>query len=462
MAEQVDAVVIGMGPGGEDVAGKLAEAGLRVIGIERELLGGECPYWGCVPSKMMIRAADLLAEARRIPGVAGDSTVRPDWRPVALRIRKEATDYWNDKVAVDRFQGKGGRFVRGAGRIEGPSRASVNGTIFHASRAIVLATGTAPSIPPIAGLADVPYWTNRQAIEVEDLPGELVVLGGGSIGLELAQAFSRFGVKVTVVEVLDRLLAMEEPEAGDELSRIFAREGIGVRVGAKVKSVEKRGDRIALHLDDGARVEGDRLLVATGRRANLAGLGLETVGIDPAQQAIPVDAHLRAGPGLWAVGDVTGKGAFTHIAMYQAGIAVADILGRDSVGADYRALPRVTFTDPEVGAAGLTEDEARKQGFRVRTGWAPVPSSARGWIHGPGNEGFVKLVEDTDRGVLVGATSMGPRGGDVLAMLGLAIHARVPTERLRNMIYAYPTFQGGIADALRALGVPEVAAGRPG
>ncbi len=327
---------------------------------------------------LTVEAADLLAEARRIPGVAGDASVRPDWSPVALRIRKEATDYWNDKVAVDRFEGKGGHFVRGAGRIDGPGRASVNGTTFQASRAIVVATGTAPSIPPIPGLADVPYWTNRQAIEVEDLPASLLILGGGSIGLELAQVFSRFGVKVIVVEVLGRLLAMEEPEAGEELSRIFAREGTEMHLGAQVKSVEKRGDRIALNLDGGARVEGDRLLVATGRRANLAGLGLETVGIDPAQHAIPVDAHLRAGPGLWAVGDVTGKGAFTHIAMYQAGIAVADILGKASAGADYKALPRVTFTDPEVGAAGLTEDEARKKGFRVGTGRAAVPSSAPG------------------------------------------------------------------------------------
>ena len=206
MSERVDVVVIGMGPGGEDAAGRLAEAGLNVVGIEKELLGGECPYWGCIPSKMMIRAADLLAEARRIPGVAGRSTVAPDWSPVAKRIRVEATDYWNDKVAVDRFEGKGGHFVRGVGRITGRSSVAVDGRTFDATRAIVIATGTAPAAPPIPGLASVPYWTNRQAIEVERLPDSLIVLGGGAVGLELAQVFARFGMAVTVVEALPRLL----------------------------------------------------------------------------------------------------------------------------------------------------------------------------------------------------------------------------------------------------------------
>jgi len=454
MAERVDVVVIGMGPGGEDVAGRLAEAGLKVVGIEKELLGGECPYWGCVPSKMMIRAADLLAEARRIPGVAGSSAVKPDWTPVARRIREQATDYWNDKVAVDRFEGKGGQFVRGVGRITDPRRVAVNGMTFEASRAIVVATGTAATIPPIPGLAGVPYWTNRQAIEVERLPESLIVLGGGAIGLELAQVFARFGVRVTVVEALPRLLAMEEPEAGDVLSKILKAEGMDIHVDASVKTVERHGEQIALTLEGGHRLAADRLLVATGRQANLKAVGVDAAGIDTSQRFVPVDDYLRAADKVWAVGDVTGKGAFTHVALYQADIAVKAILGEPTRGADYRALPRVTFTDPEVGAVGLTEEAARTKGIRVQTGIQQIPSNARGWIHGPGNDGFIKVVADAHRGVLVGATSVGPRGGDLMSMLELAVQAEIPVERLRHLIYAYPTFYRGIGEAVRALPTP--------
>jgi pyruvate/2-oxoglutarate dehydrogenase complex dihydrolipoamide dehydrogenase (E3) component len=452
MSERVDAVVIGLGVGGEEVASKLAEAGLQVVGIENMLVGGECPYWGCVPSKMMIRGADLLAEGRRIPRVSGQSSVTPDWAPIASRVRKEATDFWDDRVAVERFEKKGGHFVRGAGRLAGPGRVSVNGTTYEASKAVVIATGTSPSIPPIPGLADVKYWTNREAIAVETLPASLTVLGGGAIGLELAQMFARFGVKVTIVEGMNRLLSLEEPEACDALHQVMQAEGIELCMGAKAASVAQEADLIAVTLGDGKKVTGERLLVATGRRANLKDLGLETVGLDPTAHAIDVDDRLRAGHRLWSVGDVTGKGAFTHVAFYQAGIAVNDILGTGGPPADYSALPRVTFTDPEVGAAGLTEEAARKKGTRVRTGIQKISRNARGWIHGPGNEGFIKVVEDADRGVLVGATSMGPRGGDILGIFELAIKTKIPTDELRHLIYAYPTFYRGVGEAVAALG----------
>ncbi len=451
MSENVDVVVIGMGPGGEEVAGSLAEAGLRVVGIERALLGGECPYWGCVPTKMMVRAADLLAEARRIPGVAGSAAVVADWTSVARRIREQATDSWDDRVAVDRFVGKGGTFVRGDGVISGPGRVTVNRTTYAASRAIVIATGTSPSIPPIPGLDSVWYWTNHDAAEAESVPSSLAVLGGGAVGLELAQVFTRFGARVAVVEAEDRLLPLEEPEAGRTIAEVFERESIEVHTGARAVNVSQDGDGITLTLDSGHAVTADRLLVATGRTARLDRLGVENVGLDPAARWIATDPHLRAADGVWAVGDVTGEGAFTHVAMYQAAIAAADILGREAAPADYRALPRVTFTDPEVGSVGLSEAEARRRGLDVRTGRALVAHSARGWIHGPGNEGLIKLVEDHERGVLVGATSVGPRGGDVLSMLALAIQTAVPVASLRTMIYAYPTFYRGIEDALRDL-----------
>ena len=451
MAEQVDVVVVGLGVGGEEVAGRLAEAGLAVVGVEARLVGGECPYWGCVPSKMMIRAANLLAEARRVPGMAGDSSVTPDWTPVALRIRAEATDSWDDRVAVERFERKGGRFVRGRARLVGPGRVAVGDREFAAGRAVVIATGTHPVAPPVDGLAATPYWTNREAIENDTLPGSMLVLGGGAIGLELAQAYARFGTAVTVVEALDRLLAMEEPEASALAAETFASEGIGVHTSAKAAKVAHHDGTFTLTLDGGAELTGERLLVATGRRASVADLGLDTVGLDPDARAVEVDERMRAGERMWAVGDVTGHGAFTHIAMYQAGIAVRDILGEPGPPADYRALPRVTFTDPEIGAVGLTEAQAREAGLKVAVGRAQVPSSARGWIHKAGNSGFHKLVADADRGVLVGATSAGPVGGEVLGALTVAVHGAVPVERLRHMIYAYPTFHRGIEDALRDL-----------
>lgn len=451
--ETADVIVIGMGPAGESVAGQLAEAGLDVVGIDRLLVGGECPYWGCVPSKMMIRAAHLLAEARRIPGMAGSVTVTPDWAPVAARIRAEATDDWDDTVAVERFEGKGGRFVRGDARIVGPGSVAVGERTLRATRGIVIATGTSPAVPPIDGLAGTPFWTNHEAIETEHLPASMIVLGGGAIGAELAQVFARFGVDVDVVEAQDRLLPLDEPEAGALLAEVFGAEGIGVHTGVTASSVAYTDGRFTLELSDGRSVGAERLLVATGRRTELAALGIGSIGLDESAKTLTVDEHLRVADGVWAVGDITGRGAFTHVGMYQAAIAVADILGRDHEPASYDALPRVTFTDPEIGVVGLTEEAARDSGIDVRTSTAQVPSTARGWIHKAGNEGFIKLVADRASGRLVGATVAGPSGGEVIGLLALAVHAQVPVARLRTMIWAYPTFHRGIEDAVRDLEV---------
>ncbi len=444
-------VVVGLGVGGEQVAGALAEAGLSVVGIENRLVGGECPYWGCIPSKMMIRAANLVAEARRVDGMAGHAEVAPDWAPVARRIRDEATDSWDDTVAVDRFTGKGGRFVRGTATIVGPGQVRVADQVFQAGRGIVIGTGTAPAIPPVPGLADTPLWTNREAIEVETLPESLLVLGGGSIGVELAQVFARFGVRVSVIEAAQRLIALEEPESSELATQALTRDGVAVHTGVSATRVDHDGDRFTLTLDDGTVHTGARLLVCAGRRVELGRLGVDAVGLDPKARAIEVDDRMRAADGVWAIGDVTGRGAFTHVATYQADIAIRDILGQDGPPADYRALPRVTFLDPEIGAVGLTERQARDHGLSVHIGSSQAPSSARGWIHKAGNEGFIKLVVDADRGVLVGATSAGPLGGEVLGALAVAVHGEVPVERLQHMIYAYPTFHRGISDALSTL-----------
>jgi pyruvate/2-oxoglutarate dehydrogenase complex dihydrolipoamide dehydrogenase (E3) component len=455
MAERVDVVVLGLGVGGEEVADSLAESGLNVVGIESNLVGGECPYFGCIPTKMMIRADDMLAEGRRIPGFAGDSTVKPDWKPVARRIRDVATDNWDDRVAVERFERKGGHFVRGAGKLAGPGKVSVEGTTYEATRAVVIATGTSPAVPPIPGLDRVKYWTNREAVKVERLPESLVILGGGAIGVELSQVFARFGVRVSIVEGMNRVLAMEEPEASAVLDEVLRRDGIELYLNARAQSVEQHGEAVTVNLEDGRQVAGQQLLVATGRRANLRDVGLETVGLDPSSRLLEPDDHLRVGERLWAIGDVTVSGGFTHMAIYHAGIVIDDILGKPGPAADYRAKPRATFTDPEVGAAGLTEEQARKKGITVRTGIQKASVTSRGWIHGPGNDGFIKVVEDADRGVLVGATTVGPRGGDLLGLFELAIKLQIPSDELRHLIYAYPTFYRGSGEAVRKLG-PDV------
>jgi pyruvate/2-oxoglutarate dehydrogenase complex dihydrolipoamide dehydrogenase (E3) component len=458
--QDFDVVVVGLGPGGEYAAEKLAQAGLAVAGVEARLVGGECPYWGCVPSKMMIRAADLLAEGRRIPGLAGRSEVFPDWAPVARRIREEATGSWDDKVAVDRFTGTGGHFFRGTGAITAPGVVTVGDHVLRARRAIILNTGTEPAIPPIDGLDGTPFWTNREAIEATHVPGSLLVLGGGAIGTELSQVFARFGATVTVIEGAGQLLPAEEPESGALLATVFARDGITVRTGTTARAVRHDGIGFTVHLSDGTEVAGDALLVATGRRANLAAAGGGHLGLPGNPRLIETDDHLRVrtgdgwagGPGVWAIGDVTGHGAFTHMSMYQAAIAVDDVLGREVHPAEYHAVPRVTFTDPEIGSVGRNETQARELGLPVATGSAPLPESTRGWIHQAGNDGFIKLVADARQGVLIGATSAGPCGGEVLGLLALAVHARVPVRRLREMIYAYPTFHRAIETALQNLG----------
>jgi pyruvate/2-oxoglutarate dehydrogenase complex dihydrolipoamide dehydrogenase (E3) component len=444
---EVDVIVVGLGPGGEHVAIKLAEAGWRVLGIEERLVGGECPYFGCVPSKMMIAAAHTLREAGRVNELAGSATVTRDWAPVATRIRDEATDDWDDTVAVKRLEDAGATFVRGHGVLGGDGRVEVDGTTYTATKGIVINTGTAPSAPPVPGLADTPYWTNRDAVKLTELPSSLVVIGGGAIGCELAQVMALFGVRVTLVEVADRLVALEEPEAAEALEKAFAETGIQVLTGASIASVSYADGAFTLDLGD-QELRADKLLVAAGRRNNLQGLGLEHVGLDPDAKVVDTDERMRAGEGLWAIGDIVGKGAFTHVSMYQAAVVLNDLLGRDGPWADYRAVSRVTFTAPEVASVGLTEKAAREAGIDVITATGDLGS--RGWI--TREDGVIKLVADRAREVLVGGVVVSPAGGEILSMLELAVHAEVPIATLLHQHFAYPTYQRAYEAVLKDLG----------
>lgn len=442
-----DVVVLGLGPGGESVATQLSSEGLDVIGIEAELIGGECPYWGCVPSKMAIRGGNLLAEGRRISQVAGSAAVQPDFRQVAGRIRDEATDDWDDEVAAKRVEDAGVRLLRGRGRIAAKKVVTVGEHTIQTRKGVVLNTGTRAMIPPIDGLADTPYWTNREALATGMAPSSLIVMGGGAIGLELAQMFSRFGASVTVVEAGSRILGPEEPESSELIATVFADEGIAVRTDCAVTKVSHDGAQFTADFD-GGQLTAERLLVATGRKSRITDIGLEEVGVDVSGPFIAVDDHQRVNDWIWAIGDITGKGAFTHVSMYQAAIAARSVTDTDGPPAEYAALSHVTFTDPEVGAVGMTEHQAREAGINIRIGSTDIASSSRGWIHKVGNAGFLKLIIDTDRDIIVGATSAGPMGGETLSALVMAVHAQIPVASLRQVIGAYPTFWRAIESAL--------------
>ncbi|MDX1615227.1 MAG: NAD(P)/FAD-dependent oxidoreductase [Candidatus Promineifilaceae bacterium] len=448
---ETDVIVLGVGTCGEDLSLRLLGAGLDVVGIEGALVGGECAYWACLPSKMMIRAANVLAEARRVAGLAGQAEVAADWAPVAARVRAEASGGWDDAVAVARFEGRGGRLVHGWGRLTGPNTVAVGDDIFRARRGIVIATGSKPAIPPIPGLDQVDYWTTHDVIQTETLPASLIVLGGGAVGCELGQVLARFGVRVTIVEAQDRLLPAEEPEASAALTAALEAEGLAVLSGAGANRVAAEEGSISVTLADGATLSAERLLVATGRTVDLSGLGLASVGLDPQARFIEVDDRLRAAEGIWAMGDVTAKAMFTHVALYQSAIVAAQLLGREHPPARYAAVPRATFTDPEVGAVGLTEAEARAAGRDVVVIVKELGATFRGWLHRAG-PGVIKLVAERDSTALIGATAVGPRAGEVLGLLSLAVHQAVPLSDLRSMIYAFPTFFGGVGEAIGAYG----------
>ena len=461
--EEFDVIVVGAGPAGEVIAGRCADGGLRVALVERELVGGECSYWACIPSKTLIRPGDVIAAARRAPGAAEAVTGQIDVA-AALAQRDYMTSNWHDEGQVPWLNEHKITLVRGTGRLEGERTVAVerdgeDRRMLWAEQAVVLATGTSAALPPIEGLAEARPWTNREITAAKEVPRRLVVIGGGAVGVEMAQGFRRLGSEeVSVLEGLPRLLSREEQFAGEEVHAALEAEDITVVTGAVVQRVERDGrdGPVTVQTANGTYV-GDELLVAAGRRPATADLGMETVNLTPGKP-VSVDDQLRAvgvdGEWLYAVGDCNGRILLTHMGKYQARIAADVILGKEIVDlASSDIVPRVTFTDPQVAAVGLTEDEARERGINVRAvtyGTGDVPGA---YVSGNGISGTSKLVIDETRGVIVGATFTGPAVQELLHSATVAIAGAVPLEMLRHAVPSFPTVSEVWLHLLEAYGL---------
>ena len=446
--------MIGSGSGGRAVAGRLADAGLRVAMVESGLVGGECPYWACMPAKTLLRPAEAVAAARRVPGLAAGID---DWERI-LAFRDDVVSGWDDAGKVEEYRARGVTILGGHGRLSGAGRIEVDGAA-HATERVVLATGSAAAVPPIEGLDSVGFWTNREAMELRRVPASAAIVGAGPVGVEIGQMLHRYGCRVTVIDQASRPLPAEDPAVGDLLARRLRDEGIDLALRTEVAAVARAGDGARLALAGGGERIVERVVVAGGRRPRVEDLGLETVGIAPGGDGIAVDERCRAADGVWAVGDVTGVGQFTHVAAYQGRIVCADILGED-VAADYTAVPRSVFCDPEVAAVGLTAAGAREAGLEVAVATVALAEVERGRTYGRDAGGLVGVVADRRRRVLVGAHAVGPLATEWIHMAVLAVRARVPVERAARHDRPVPDLLRG-ADQRRAGARPAPERGRP-
>ena len=437
-----DVVVLGAGPGGEVAAGRLAEAGLEVAIVEDRKVGGECSFWACMPSKGLLRPGELLAEARRIPGVSEAIGGELDVQAVLDR-RDEIIHDLDDSAQLPWLDARGIALYRGWGRLDGEKRVVVGEETIEVRRAVILAGGTTPLLPPIDGLAEAEPWTNREATTSKHVPGSLIIMGGGVVGVELSQAYVTLGTQVTLIEGERRLLAREEEFACEEVTEALAEQGVDIRTGRNATAVRREGDTVSVTLDDGATVSAEQLLVAVGRKPQVDGLGLETVGLEPGGY-VEVDGHARVADHDWlyAIGDLNGRAPFTHMAKYQGRVAADHVLGKDSAaehGADGPLAPRVIFSDPQVAAAGHTTKTAEDAGLSPRVVDIPTSGNAGGSFYGRGARGTSRFLVDEQRGVLVGATITGSEVADFLHAATIAIVGEVPLTRLRHAVPSFPT-----------------------
>lgn len=449
MAENFDAIILGMGPGGEVVAGRLLAAGKKVAVVERELLGGECAYWACIPSKTLIRPPEVRNEAMRTQGT-GTPTLDLkdifDYRDYIIRNL-------DDSGEIESYEEQGATVVKGEGHLNGPGRVEVNGEILEADH-VVVATGSASNTLPIEGLENVPVWTNRETTTTHEVPERALVIGGGPNGIETSQWLSRLGSNITLVQSPDRLINREGPKVSEIIQSILEEEGVDVRTGRKVEKARKENDgSVAVTLDDGEEIETDVVVTVAGRTPRVEGIGLESVGVEIDEKGLPVDDHCRINgvQGLWAVGDVTGKFLFTHVAQYQGRVVAANILGGDRK-ADYRGIPRVVFSDPELAATGMTEEAARQEGIDVATVNLDLSQViARPVTYEKEPRGTLGLVADREERVLVGAWAVAPLAGEWIHQACWAVRTRTPIDTLLDSVLQFPTFSQGYLEALEQL-----------